>query len=142
MRALATKTSPKLELPIVRRRLSPLAVAACLGLAACATATPARRIADRENLLAAAGFMVLPANTHARQAELHALPPERVVMRPRRNRFEYVFADPFICNCIYQGKQRAYDAYRREVFARRLADEQQQTAMMYQAGPPWSPWGW
>ena len=127
----------------MRRPTPPLALAACLAVAACAT--PQQRAEDRENLLSAAGFTVLPANTPARVASLHGLPPNKVVQQvtrgPGGGAVRYVYADPLVCACLYVGDQAAYGRYRQEVFQRRLADEQAMTAQMNQMDWDYGPWG-
>ena len=128
-----------LEAPSTRRARGPLAAALCLALAACAT--PQQRAENRENLLAAAGFTAVPANTPARVASLRALPPNKVVQRTSGNSVRYVYADPLVCACLYVGDQAAYGRYRQEVFQRQLANEQAMTAQMNQMDWDEGPWG-
>ena len=113
--------------------------ALCPLLAACAS--PQQRAENRENLLAAAGFTALPANTPARIASLRALPPNKGVQRTRGSSVRYVYADPLVCACLYVGDQAAYGRYRQEVFQRQLADEQAMTAQMNQTNWDVGPWG-
>ncbi len=115
------------------------ALAACLAIAACAT--PQQRAVDRENLLSAAGFTALPANTPGRVASLRSLPPNKVVQQTRGDAVSYVYADPLVCACLYVGDQAAFGRYRQEVFQRRLADEQAMTAQMNQMNWDYGPWG-
>ncbi|MBV9812823.1 MAG: hypothetical protein JO326_08725 [Acetobacteraceae bacterium] len=114
-----------------------MAVAAC--------ATQSQVVADREDLLAAAGFTIRPANTPDRIASLQRLPPERFVQQVRGGRITFVYADPLVCACLYIGDQGAYDRYKHEVFARNLANEQQMTAQLNEDSAwdfgPWGP-GW
>jgi len=123
------------------QRLTILASAllGCLALSACAT--PQQRAVDRENLLSAAGFNVLPASTPERVASLRSLPPNTVMQRQHGGSVSYVYADPLVCACLYVGDQAAYGRYRQEVFQRQLANQQAMTAQMYQ--DPWNegPWG-
>lgn len=122
------------------RHLTPFAaLAACLAVAACAT--PQQRAENRENLLAAAGFTVLPANTHERSASLRTLPANKVVQQVRGGTVTYVYADPLVCACLYVGDQAAYGRYRQEVFQRRLANEQELTAQLNQSNWDYGPWG-
>jgi len=121
--------------------LSLAAVAAsCLALAACETQR--QRITSKEDRLAAAGFTVLPANTADRQSELGRLPPNKFVPRVIGDQYEYIYADPIVCNCLYIGDQKAYGAYKQEIFARNIANEQQMTAEMYQDRWDWGGWDW
>jgi hypothetical protein len=114
--------------------------AACLALGACQTM--AQRIGDKEDLLAAAGFTMRPANTPQRQSSLQQLPPNKFVPRTEKGGTEYVYADPTVCNCLYIGDQKAYGAYKQELFARKIADEQAMTAMTYQNAWNWNRWDW
>jgi hypothetical protein len=116
-------------------------------------------IADHEDRLSAAGFIIKPANTSERQAMLTRLPADKFVMRQNGDSIHYVYADPLVCDCLYVGKQQAYNRYKANELAERLADEQQITAQTYSdanwswgAWGPWSPnpgfgfaygaWGW
>ncbi|HTV52235.1 MAG TPA: hypothetical protein VME21_13695 [Steroidobacteraceae bacterium] len=121
-------------------------VAAIVCLAGCESMQG--RVSDKEDLLAAAGFDVKPATTPERLAELRSLPANKFVSRAKGDHVEYLYADPLVCNCLYVGDQSAFNAYKREVFQRKLADEQQLTAELYQEPPgfwygwSWGPWGW
>ncbi len=116
------------------------AIAACFTLAACATTQ--EQISHKEDLLAAAGFTVKPANTPERESELHRLPPDRFVTRAKGDEMEYLYADPVACNCLYIGNQHAYGAFKKEMFQQRIADEQEMTAMMYNHPWNWDGWNW
>jgi hypothetical protein len=125
----------------MNRSVSPFAIAiACLAVAACAT--KAERIADKEDLLAAAGFAVRPADSPARRAQLKQLPANKFVTMANGDQVKYVYADPVDCNCLYVGDQKAYGAYKQEVFSRNLADQQQQTAELNSDQWNWGAWGW
>jgi hypothetical protein len=114
--------------------------AAAVVLAACQTT--AERVSSKEDTLAAAGFTVLPANTPARKAELAQLPPNKFVPKTTGDTIQYVYADPVVCGCLYVGDQKAYGAYRQDVLAKNIADEQQMAAMTYQDGWDWGGWDW
>lgn len=116
-----------------------LAALASLALAACES--EASRVTDREDLLAAAGFTVRPANTPEREQSLATLPPHRFVRQDHGDKVVYVYADPLVCNCLYIGDQAAYGRYRQEMFQRKLADEQRLTAQMNQENWEWGAWG-
>jgi hypothetical protein len=112
-------------------------------LAACQTQQ--QIIAQREDNLAAAGFIVRPANTPERQAMLHRLPPHQFVQRVHGDTVHYVFADPLVCGCLYVGTQQAYNQYKLHQQQQHLADEQQMTAQAYSDATwnwgTWGPWG-
>ena len=99
----------------------------------------ANQVQNKEDMLAAAGFTLVPANTPQRQAALKALPPHKFVPQVRNNVVIFTYADPTICDCLYVGNQAVYDRYRSEVFAKNLANEQQMTAQINEMN--WGPWG-
>ena len=101
-------------------------------------------VADKEDLLAAAGFVQRPANTPERQAQLATLPPHRFVRRVAGDEVTYLFADPLVCNCLYVGSQAAYGRYQQVALARRVAQDRLMAAQMdAQAAMAWGwgPWG-
>ena len=108
--------------------------ALCAAVSACTSP-----VQNKEDLLAAAGFTLVPANTPARQASLSALPPHKFVHQVRNNVVVFTYADPTICDCLYVGNQAAYDRYSQDVFAKNIANEQQMTAQMNEMD--WGPWG-
>jgi hypothetical protein len=111
-----------------------LFLAACAVVSACAN-----QVQNKEDMLAAAGFTLVPANTPQRQASLSALPPHKFVHQVRHNVVIFTYADPTICDCLYVGNQAAYDRYRQDVFAKNIANEQQMTAQLNEMD--WGPWG-
>jgi hypothetical protein len=113
-----------------------VSLAVCAGMAACSP------VQNKEDMLAAAGFTLVPANTPQRQASLATLPPHKFVHQVRNNMVIFTYADPTICDCLYIGNQAAYDRYRENVFVRNIANEQAMTAEINQMDMgPWGP-GW
>jgi hypothetical protein len=109
-------------------------IAACIAVSACAA-----QVQNKEDMLDAAGFTLVPANTPQRQNSLATLPPHKFVRQVRNNTVIFTYADPTICDCLYVGNQAVYDRYRSEVFAKNLANEQQMTAQINEMN--WGPWG-
>ena len=111
------------------------------GITACQT----QRIEEREDHLAAAGFIVLPANTPERVAMLKRLPAHQFVRRVHGDVVHYVYADPLVCGCLYVGTQQAYGQYVRDRQQQQLADQQQMAAQEYSDAAwnwnAWGPWG-
>ena len=107
--------------------------ALCTAVSACSP------VQNKEDMLAAAGFSLVPANTPQRQASLSALPPHKFVHQVRNNAVVFIYADPTICDCLYVGNQAAYDRYRQDVFAQNIANEQEMTAQINQMD--WGVWG-
>lgn len=89
-------------------------VLAGLGLSACATA-----VKQKDDMLAAAGFQIKPADTPERLALLKRLPPHKLTMRTTPNgSVSFLYADPTICKCLYFGDETAYSTYRQIASAR------------------------
>jgi hypothetical protein len=123
---------------------SPLSLVPVLaiGLFAAGCVSQQQQVANKEDLLSAAGFTVRPADTPQRQAQLASLPPHHFIQKDRNGKIIFLYADPLVCGCLYIGDQPAYDRYRQEVFQRHLADQQALTAEMNEnASWDWSPWG-
>ena len=114
--------------------------AALLGIAGCVSSQ--QQVGQKEDLLAAAGFQVRPADSPHRIAAMRTLPANRFVARVRDGNLVYLYADPLDCDCLYLGNQQNWDAYKQEIFARQIADQQQMTAIMNQQDWDWGPWGW
>jgi hypothetical protein len=116
------------------------AVGVALAVAACAS--PQQQVAQREDLLAGAGFQARPADSPHRVAAMKRLPANKFVTKVVNGNLVYLYADPLVCGCVYFGTQQNWDAYRQEVFAKQLADEAQMTAIMNQETWDMGPWGW
>jgi hypothetical protein len=102
----------------------------------------AMAVKQKEDNLAAAGFVVRPANTPDRIAMLKRLPPHHFVRREHGNVVHFVYADPLVCGCLYVGDQKAYDQYKRDRMQQQLVDEQAMTADTYaDAAWNWNGWG-
>ena len=119
---------------MLRKRSTLVLFAACVAVPACTA-----QVQNKEDMLAAAGFTLVPANTPQRQAALKTLPPHKFVHQVRNNAVLYTYADPTICDCLYVGNQVAYDRYRANVFQKQIADEQAFTAQINEMN--WGAWG-
>jgi hypothetical protein len=102
-------------------------------------------IQNKEDALAAAGFILRPANTPERVAMLKRLPANRFVRREHGDAVHYVYADPIVCSCLYVGTQQAYSQYLRDRQQQQIADQQQLAAQEYSDAAwnwgAWGPWG-
>jgi hypothetical protein len=131
----------------MKPRTASIAAAAlllCAGmLAACQSAPP--NLGAYDDNLAAAGFIMKPANTPQREAMLIRLPQHQFLIRQNGNVVHYVYADQLVCDCIYVGTQQAYDQYRATQVAQNLASERQLAALSYDDAAwswnAWGPWG-
>ena len=116
------------------RRIGALAVLAMV--VGCAANTQ-----STENLLSAAGFRTIVANTPQRQQHLKTLPANKVVLVQRNGKNHYVYADPAHYQ-IYVGNTSQYQQYQQLRLARNLAQDQLATAELnQQAAMNWDMWG-
>lgn len=120
-----------------------IVLASIVALAGCQSQQ--QRVSEKEDNLAAAGFIARPANTPERQDMMNRLQPFHFVRRVNGDTVTYVYADPLVCDCLYVGSQQAYGQYRSFAQQRRLADEQRLTAQTYSDAAwnwgAWGPWG-
>ncbi len=122
-------------------RLTAIALIAAASLGGCA-AWQRDGITDRENVLSAAGFSVLPASTPQRQDMLAKLPPNRLSQLIQGDRVSYLFPDPVVCHCLYAGGQQQFAQYQLLRQQRAIADEQFTAAQInFNNGWDWGPWG-
>ena len=119
-----------------------VAVALIVVVGGCA-AMREERAKDKENLLAAAGFQMKPANSPSRVAHLQTLTPLKLLPYTRTDgKLLYVYADPKGCNCLYVGDETAYQRFRALQQQQKVAQEQMVTAQMNaDAAMNWGLWG-
>lgn len=90
-----------------------------------------------ENLLSAAGFKTIPANTAARQAHLQNL-PENTVTRVEKNGTTYYVCPDKKNQFLYVGREPQYQEYQKLRLENQMAEAQLQAAAW---GPGWDAWG-
>jgi hypothetical protein len=112
---------------------------ALMASAICAVTSGCSQVQNKEDMLAAAGFTIVPANTPQREAALATMPPHRFVQKEHNNTLLFIYADPTICGCLYVGNQAAYDRFRANAFVQQVTSEQEMTAQMNSFD--WGPWG-
>jgi hypothetical protein len=116
-----------------------LAIAAALY--ACA-ALREREIQTIEEMLAAAGFTMKPADTPEKMANLRSLPPHELIVQHRDGQTYYVYADPDVCRCVWLGDQQQYASFQQLRLQKQIADEQLLAAQIYRdAALRWDFWG-
>src|SRR5213595_3993160 len=104
----------------------------------CATTSSTQ---NKESMLVASGFKVITPKTPAQQQKLQQLPPGHVAMVNRQGRTYYIFPDA-AHNQAYVGGPQEYQAYQQARLANHLAQENLESAEMYQdADMNWGAWG-
>ena len=92
-------------------------------------------------MLVAAGFKTIAPKTAAQQQKLQQLQVGQVAQVQRKGKTYYVVADP-PQNVVYVGGPTEYQAYQQLRAQRQLAQENLETAEMYQdAAMDWGGWG-
>ena len=117
----------------------PLALAAAL-LTGCAAIERADHNAT-EQLLTAAGFKVLPANTPDRQAKMAELKPYTIARQIRGNNVYYIYQDDQI-NFVLVGDQAAYTKYQSLVVQQQISNQNLMAAQMETMPGMWGGWGY
>jgi hypothetical protein len=98
-----------------------------------------QQVTATEDLLAAAGFKIRPADTAEKMAHLNTLQPHKLIARSRDGQFVYTYADPQYCKCLYAGGPKEYQEFERLKFQK----QQAATELMASEEAPmnWGLWG-
>lgn len=118
-----------------------------ISIAGCA-AIQSNKTQEQEQLLSAAGFIMVPATTQAEIENLNTLTPHRVMFSVKDNKPLYWYADPTNCKCVYTGDQEAYQRYEKLLTESQIANEVEQAAISneFASDNMWGwmggPWGW
>ena len=104
-------------------------------------ATTATFPQEKASMLVAAGFKTITPKTAAQQQKLQQLQTGQVATIQKNGRTYYIVANP-PQNVVYVGGPHEYQAYQQMRAQRQLAQENLQTAEMYQdAAMQWGAWG-
>jgi len=120
------------------RMVLSIGLAAAVMLTGCA-AIQRSEARSAEQLLAAAGFVMRPADTAERQQRLAALPPYRLESRTKDGELVYTYADPDGCKCLYVGGPKEYSEYQHLRAQRQIAADEAWGAHV--ADMDWDLWG-
>jgi len=112
-------------------------------------AIEAQNVADKEQMLAAAGFTMKLADTPDKFAHLQQQVQHKLTAYTKGGETYFVYADATDCECLYVGDNSAYAKFQSLQVQQNLASEQQMTAEMNQnaamnwemGGGPWGMWG-
>ena len=96
------------------------------------------KTSTREDMLTAAGFKMVPADSPQKLAHLTSLPPGKVTPVQRNGTLYYTYPDAKN-NMLYVGQQEQYQEYQKLRLQKQMADEQLNAADMNEA--PWGVWG-
>ena len=121
---------------------STLVLAVAIAMVGCATTTYTST-QSKESMLVASGFKTITPKTAAQKQKLQNLPPGKIAMIKKSGRTYYVYPDA-PNNQAYVGRPAEYQAYQQQRAANKLAEENLETAELYQdAEMNWGAWrGW
>ncbi|QLH40072.1 MAG: hypothetical protein HWD60_15570 [Defluviicoccus sp.] len=123
-------------------RLRVLTALAATALLASCTMMEKQQDKSTEQLLAAAGFAIRPADTPEKLASLQAMKQEKLVRRTAPNgTLKFTYADATVCRCIYVGDEAAFERYQRLAVEKQIAIADQEAALDEQMDSPWA-YGW
>ena len=122
--------------------LKSIAVITVLGiaLAGCA-AVQKSEATDTEQLLAAAGFKMRPADTPEKLAHLQTLTQRKLISHERDGKVYFVYADADNCKCLYAGNQENYQRYQSLSVKKNIAEMNAAAPMDWGMWGPWDE-GW
>ena len=122
--------------------LKSIAVITVLGivLAGCA-ALQKSETTDTEQMLAAAGFNMRPADTPEKLAHLKTLTQRKLISHERDGKVYFVYADADNCKCLYAGNQENYQRYQSLSVKKNIAEMNEAAPMDWGMWGPWDE-GW
>jgi hypothetical protein len=120
-----------------------------LALLVAACASEETEVRSTEQMLAAAGFQMVPADTIERHNQLELTPSHQLLTLATppgsSSPVAHVYADPDVCHCLWVGNPQNYQRFQQLAFQQQLAAERLQAAQLEASGPIdwdlWGPWG-
>jgi hypothetical protein len=110
----------------------------------CATSKEKQAVQQRQEMLLAAGFKVIPATTPDQQQQLKTLPAGRVSAVRRKGQVYFVYP-VHAANVLYVGKNTQYLAYQQlaqKAQVQVLVNQEDQAIDRSLSSPGWeAPWG-
>lgn len=92
-----------------------------------------------EDLLAAAGFKIMPASTLEQQTHLKTIPARKITSVQRDGKTYFVYPDA-AHQVIYVGQDAQYQEYQKLRLKHQMAAEQVEAAQI-NSDPAWGMWG-
>lgn len=128
---------------LLRPALPALAALALIAAAGCA-GIERDEAKTTENMLSAAGFTILPADTAAKQAQVQAMKQRTLIRRTRPDgSLQFVYADAAGCRCLMVGDQQNYQQFQRISLAREQTIAMQEASLdAEEASFDWGMWGY
>ncbi len=125
----------------MRKKSKVLIIMSLVLFASGCAAIQTNKTQEQEQLLSAAGFVMVPATTQAEIENLNSLTPHKVMFSVKDNKPLYWYADPTNCKCVYTGDQAAYQRYEKLLTESQIANEVEQAAISNEVASD-NMWGW
>jgi len=94
---------------------------------------------EKENMLSAAGFKMVAADTPQQEEHLKSLPADKLTTAQRNGTMYYTFPDPKK-NVLYVGEEPQYQKYQQLRLEKQMTDEQLNAAQLTDSAS-WNTWG-
>jgi hypothetical protein len=95
---------------------------------------------QKENMLSAAGFKPIAANSPQRVEHLNSLPDDRLTVANLNGHSYFVFPD-WANNILFVGQEPQYERYQRMRLENELPEASVRTAEVGDSWPGWGAWG-
>jgi hypothetical protein len=130
--------------PQPRRALRIGVLCGILALIGACTTIERQEAESDEDLLSAAGFSMLVADTPAKQAQLQAMKQRKILRREKDGQLNFLYADAEFCKCLFVGTEKEYQQFQRLALRRENAIARQEAALdADEAGMyDWGMWGY
>jgi len=116
-----------------------------VGLASCATMSEDRTL-QTEDMLAAAGFKMMIADSVAKMNHLETMIQRKVMPHSKNGKNVFIYADDKVCTCLFVGDEKAYDSYEKMAVQGKIANEREEASAQQEAAADemqmdWGLWG-
>lgn len=113
-----------------------------IGLSGCAK-IERQETRSKEQLMAASGFVIRPADTPEKLAKLQAMKQNKLIQQSTSSgQVQFLYADATVCRCLYVGDQQAYQAYQSLAVQQQIAQADREAALDASMDAPWAYDGW
>ena len=118
-----------------------LGLAVAIIMNGCASTSQTSTSQSKESMLVAAGFKTITPKNATQKQKLQNLPTGKIAMIKKAEKTYYVYPDA-PNNQAYVGGPAEYQAYKQQRATNKMAEENLETAMMYQDEQMnWGAWG-
>jgi len=116
-------------------------LAVAITMNGCASTSQTSTSQSKESMLVAAGFKTITPKNATQKQKLQNLPAGKIAMIKKAGKTYYVYPD-VPNNQAYVGGPAEYQAYKQQRATNKMAEENLETAMMYQDEQMnWGAWG-